>query len=186
MDEQLLSRFITTCDSRFKFIIAPHEVNEQNIGKLTSLFDSCKTIRYSHLNSYSEFEIENASLFILDTVGLLSVAYRYGRFAYVGGGFGAGIHNILEAATYGLPVVFGPAYHKFKEARDLIELGGAFSVDENDSEVNSLFESLFAEGPFYDNCSRICSEYVQKNLGATDNILKSIAPVLKNNVDTTS
>ncbi len=180
-DEQLLVAFIKESSPLFKFVIAPHETDVQHIEKLESMLEGIKFIRYSETDSCPSADITDASVFILDTVGLLSIAYRYGRFAYVGGGFGKGIHNILEAATYGLPVVFGPNYQKFKEARDLIELGGAFSVNNSVSEVSSLFDSLFAEGNFYDNSSLVCREYVQKNLGATDNILKSIAPVFNNN-----
>jgi len=124
--------------------------------------------------NYTQAQIEKlteAQVFIIDTVGILSTAYRYGNFAYVGGGFGVGIHNILEAATYGLPVVFGPKYEKFKEAKDLIPLGGAFSVEKDQTEI---LEKLVWDHDFREKCSKVCEHYVQKNIGATAIILKQL------------
>lgn len=184
-----------------KLIIAPHEVGEGHIKKIEALFADYKVVKISDFSAsvnepimqqnissiqqnqilakqeFTRAQIEKltkAQVFIIDSIGILSAAYRYGNFAYVGGGFGAGIHNILEAATYGLPVVFGPKYQKFKEAVDLIELGGAFSVAKGKVQI---LEKLAVDVKFREQCSKVCEAYVQKNIGATVNILKTIAPV---------
>jgi len=181
-----------------KLVIAPHEVDEAHIKKIESLFAAYKVVKFSDfsevnnqlqaqpnnlltkqngISAHQNFssaqieELSSAQIFIIDTVGILSTAYRYGNFAYVGGGFGVGIHNILEAATYGLPVVFGPKYEKFKEAVDLIALGGAFTVTKDETET---LERLSLDTEFRKHCSQICRDYVQTNRGATTNILKEI------------
>ncbi len=185
-EELLLSFLIKTNSSALKMIIAPHEVSESHIKKIESLFNAYKIVKYSDFlaqqdktgeQQFIQVQIEkliNAQIFIIDTVGILSTAYRYGNFAYVGGGFGTGIHNILEAATYGLPVVFGPKYEKFKEAVDLIALGGAFSVEKGETEV---LEKLFVDSKYREYSCEVCEDYVKKNIGATARILKTIAPI---------
>jgi len=163
--------------SKFKLIVVPHEVDEQQIKKLLTLLGDIPYVRYSELEGdHNDQVLSEASVLIIDSVGILSRVYRYGSFAYVGGGFGAGIHNILEAATYGLPVVFGPKFGKFKEARDLTELGGAFSISSED-ELVEIFDKLLSDSAFRDDCSSVCAGYVAKNIGATEYIVNSIAPV---------
>jgi 3-deoxy-D-manno-octulosonic-acid transferase len=103
---------------------------------------------------------------------MLSSLYKYADIAYIGGGFGAGIHNILEAATFGLPIVFGPNYGKFQEAIDLIELGGAFPVNNYES-LKKQFENLFAEDK-KNEAGKISKKYVMENQGATSTILEKI------------
>lgn len=146
------------------FIIAPHVINNDEIKKIIE-FSGRNTIRYSENKSNPE-----ATLLIVDCIGLLSTVYSYGNFAYIGGGFGAGIHNILEAATWGLPVIFGPKYHKFLEAKELIELGAAFSV-QNTEEMKQAFEIVTKNE---EKLSKIASEYVKDKTGATDLIVNSI------------
>lgn len=183
LDEELLALFMKQFE-RFnsnqivlKLVIAPHEIDKAHIKKIESLFAQFRVVKFSSfsgtINKLQRENLLNAQVFILDTVGLLSTAYRYGSFAYVGGGFGVGIHNILEAATYGLPVVFGPKYEKFKEAVDLISLGGAFTVNKDETEI---LEKFVLDVQFRESCSTICSEYVKKNKGATANILNAVAP----------
>lgn len=163
-------------ESIFKLIIVPHEVDENQIKKLITLLRDIPYVRYSELDGNHKSQmLSEASVLIIDSVGILSRVYRYGSFAYIGGGFGAGIHNILEAATYGMPVVFGPKFSKFKEARDLTELGGAFSVKKED-ELVEIFEKLLSNPIFRDECSSVCAGYVAKNIGATEYIVNSIAP----------
>ena len=106
-------------------------------------------------------------------MGILSSIYKYGKLAYIGGGFGVGIHNILEAATYGLPVVFGPNYRKFKEAHDLLDLGGATSI-KNATEFYSLFNTLVNIPAELKKKGETCSVYVKKNLGATQKVVSVI------------
>lgn len=164
----------STDNKRFKLIIVPHEVDERQIGKLTSLLNDIPHIRYSELAGREMGErLAASSVLIIDSVGILSKAYKYGSFAYVGGGFGAGIHNILEPATFGLPVVFGPKFSKFREARELAGLEGAFPIKTGE-ELSSIFDRLISDSSFRNNCSQICSRYVSENRGATQQILKSI------------
>ena len=118
--------------------------------------------------------LEGKDCLIVDSFGLLSSIYRYGTIAYIGGGFGAGIHNTLEAAVYGIPVLFGPRFQKFKEARDLIKVGGGFSVASKDEfvarmdELLTYIEVLKATG-------ESAGQFVKGNAGATDGILKDLA-----------
>ena len=111
-------------------------------------------------------------MLIVDTIGILSSVYRYGHWAYIGGGFGVGIHNILEAATFGLPLAFGPRYEKFQEACELIQAGGARSI--------ATFEELFdwfrtmTDPERYASSSRICRDYVRSHKGATAQIMQRI------------
>jgi len=107
---------------------------------------------------------------IVDTIGHLSSLYRYGRIAYIGGGFGKGIHNILEAATYGLPVVFGPKYKKFMEAVEMVERKSAFSIN-NYEELKSTFDLLTYDEDLLVKCSQSAKSYIETNLGATRTIL---------------
>lgn len=172
----------------FKLVIAPHEVDDSHISKIISLFKEFKVVRYSEVkkssveksssirdNQINTSLIREADVFIIDTIGILSVAYRYGSVAYIGGGFGVGIHNILEAAAYGIPVIFGPKYQKFKEARDLIKLGGASSIDSFEQFVVQM-QQLTYQPELLTVRGEICKEYVVKNLGATSAILASIYP----------
>ncbi|MHC1779579.1 MAG: 3-deoxy-D-manno-octulosonic acid transferase [Bacteroidales bacterium] len=164
----------STDNKKFKLIIVPHEVDERQIGKLTTLLNDIPHIRYSELAGREMGErLAASSVLIIDSVGILSKAYKYGSFAYVGGGFGAGIHNILEPATFGLPVVFGPKFSKFREARELAVLEGAFPIKTGE-ELSSIFDRLISDNSFRNNCSQICTRYVSENRGATQQILKSI------------
>ena len=119
----------------------------------------------------SDPRLESSNVLLIDCMGILSSIYRYGDFAYIGGGFGVGIHNILEAATYGIPVAFGPKYQKFKEAKDLIALQGATSV-RSQEEFYALLDKLVKNKPVREERGKICLDYVKKNLGATDKIIK--------------
>jgi len=121
----------------------------------------------------SETEIDRFQVLIIDSVGLLSSLYRYGNVAYIGGGFGVGIHNILEAATFGLPVIFGPNYKKFKEAVDLTLEGGAISIS-NFNELRNVLNRLIKEKNELEKASDICRNYVAKNVGSTKLIIKKV------------
>jgi 3-deoxy-D-manno-octulosonic-acid transferase len=180
-DEEILARFFKAEKGRydkstklpFKLVIAPHEVDDSHISKLMSLFEEFKVVRYSDVKKATA-AIE-ADVFIIDTIGILSVAYRYGSVAYIGGGFGVGIHNILEAAAYGIPVIFGPKYQKFKEAKDLIKEGGAYSIDSFEKFSDQVLQ-LTSKPELLNRRGEICKEYVERNLGATSAILASIYP----------
>jgi 3-deoxy-D-manno-octulosonic-acid transferase len=166
-DEELLAEFIN--QSSLKFIIAPHEVSEGNINRIHQLLKKL-AISFSKV---TESEIDRFQVLIIDSVGLLSSLYRYGNIAYIGGGFGVGIHNILEAATFGLPVIFGPNYKRFKEAVDLIDEGGAFSISEY-NELRLALNNLIDNENKRVKASEICRTYVAKNVGSTKIIIKKV------------
>jgi 3-deoxy-D-manno-octulosonic-acid transferase len=130
-----------------------------------------KTVRYSTLLAAPEKFLQQTIL-LVDNVGMLSSLYRYGAVAYVGGGFDHGIHNILEAAVYGVPVVFGPKYHKFKEAVDLIGIGGAFTVSD-EKDLKKVMIKL-TEAHQREAAGRSGSDYVRAHAGATEKIIRYI------------
>jgi len=164
-DEEILFDFINNKENKIKFIIAPHEIHESNIERIISNIKR-QIVRYSKLNAENA---ENADILIIDNIGILSSVYQYGHVAYIGGGFGSGIHNILEAATFGLPVLFGPNYQKFQEAFDLIKLGGAFEIEGKQSVTEKLL-NLFLDTELYKGASRVCREYIEKQRGASETI----------------
>ena len=161
-------------EGKVKFIIAPHEISEtflQNIERSLRV----KSIRYSKAVSQ---KLEDYQVLIIDNVGLLSRLYRYGEFAYVGGAFGKGLHNILEAACYGIPIFFGnKSYQRFQEATDLIHRGGAFAVG-NHLELKEKFEMLNFPENFLPACE-VTRAYVVENLGATEKIMDYCRKLLK-------
>lgn len=152
-----------------KIVIAPHEVTEKRIHEIiknvSDYFDPSEIICYS-----SDSDPEIAQVLIIDNIGILSSVYRYGTIAWIGGGFGKGIHNILEAAAYGMPVIFGPEYKKFREAVELISLGGAFAVN-NLKEAKHKLTELAGDEQKIKQSAMISSSYVTSKLGATDKIL---------------
>ena len=174
-DQEILVRFINENKLPVKFIIVPHEIQEQGIRQLMDSI-KLKTVRYTSISSSAlagTSAVSDAEVMIIDTIGILSSIYRYGKIAYIGGGFGKGIHNILEAATFGLPVIFGPNYKKFREANDLIRLKGAFPIENYDSLVNIL-NALLTDQEFYKGASESAKNFVGSNLGATDSITKFV------------
>ena len=168
-DEELLIRLIND-NPDVKFIVAPHEMDE---GRMARLAAEAKggTLRYTQCTPHTAYG--SKQLLILDTVGILASVYGYATWSYIGGGFGVGIHNTLEAATFGLPVAFGPYYAKFKEARDLVTLGAARSV-KNYDELRTWFIPLRDNEDFLLKTSRIAKDYTTRHQGATNIIVKTI------------
>ena len=164
-DEQLLFQMIKKYN--FRLILAPHEIDSQHIKQIESLFSDFPTIRYSQISD--NVQVDEKQVLIVDTIGILSSLYPYGKIAYIGGGFGVGIHNILEAATYGMPVIFGPNYKKFKEANDLIALSAAFSIS-NAKELDAVLDNLFENRKNLEIASRQAKQYVLDNIGACNRI----------------
>jgi 3-deoxy-D-manno-octulosonic-acid transferase len=159
---------------RIKCIIAPHEIKEEALASLEKEFSE-KHIRYSQADKEN---LEEYKILIIDNVGLLSRLYRYGEFAYIGGAFGKGLHNILEAACFGMPLFFGDKnYEKFQEAKDLIAYGGAFAVSDS-TEMNQRYEQLNTPEDFMLACT-VTKEYVNQNLGATEAIVGYCRSILK-------
>ncbi len=184
-DEEILAATIKNF-SKVKLVIAPHEIHKEHIGKICAAFKGYNVLKFSDLEKKwpqagatgaipAELEqcLEQANVLVIDCLGILSSIYRYGKFAYIGGGFGVGIHNILEAATYGIPVAFGPNYRKFKEARDLISRGGATSV-RGQEEFYALLDKLVKNNPVREERGAVCLNYVKENLGATQKIVNKI------------
>lgn len=166
-DEHLLSTF-NFQTFNFKLIIAPHEIDENHIQSIEKLFP----VRCLRFSQATEATVATADVLIIDNIGMLSSLYQYASIAYVGGGFGKGIHNILEPATFGMPIIIGPNYHKFTEAIDLIERGGAFSVNSK-VELSELLQKL-KNSDLLSNAALQSKQYVQNNLGATNKILTHI------------
>ena len=152
-----------------KLIIAPHEFDDIRLEDIRSKI-SRPSVLYSHA---TEENIADAGCLIIDCFGILSSCYRYAQVAYIGGGFGVGIHNINEAAVYGIPVIFGTNYHKFKEAHDLIDREGAFSVN-SEAEFAALMERFCCEEQFLKQHGKVAGDYIHSQLGATRRIYDDI------------
>nr|WP_319572310.1 glycosyltransferase N-terminal domain-containing protein [uncultured Draconibacterium sp.] len=167
-DEELLTAFINN-SSNVKFIIAPHEVTPANINRIQELLKK-PAICFSKADIS---DIDSYDVLIIDSIGILSSLYQYGNIAYIGGGFGVGIHNILEAATFKLPVLFGPNYLKFKEAVDLVNEKGAFPIN-NFTELQATLNRLINDKTSLQNTSEICKNYIEKNVGSTKLIMNKV------------
>lgn len=167
-DEKLIAELITQHPG-WKFIIAPHEIGEDKISGLVSLLPKETTVKFSGIS----YLTPNTSYLIIDNIGMLSSLYQYADIAYIGGGFGAGIHNTLEAAAFGMPVIFGPKYDKFKEAKDLVELKAGFSISSQD-ELNTVAGVLMSDEAARYAAAISAKNYVQQNVGATAAIMKYI------------
>jgi 3-deoxy-D-manno-octulosonic-acid transferase len=163
-DEELLVRYLKE-HADVKLILVPHEIHETHISGIVKLL-STDFVRYTQAD---ELTVGKSNCLIVDTIGVLSSIYRYANVAYIGGGFGVGIHNTLEAAVWNMPVVFGPNYQKFREARELIAIGGGFSITTYE-ELEATFDRLFVD----DNTGSAAGMYVNQNTGATGLILKKL------------
>ena len=167
-DEELLAEFINQ-NKQAKIIFAPHEVSEANINRLSQMLKK-PVARFSMVENVN---VEEMQVLIVDSIGILSSLYKYGDIAYIGGGFGVGIHNILEAATFGLPIIFGPNHQKFQEAVDLKLEGGAFSIHDF-YQLKTVMNSLLGNKIALQTASGISKNYVAKNIGSTTLIIKKV------------
>lgn len=154
----------------YKWLIAPHELDSAHMAHISERFGPENVLFYTKM---AAMPAENKRCLVIDTMGMLAGLYRYGSVAYIGGGFGAGIHNTLEPAAFGLPVIFGKKYQKFNEAVCLVEMGGAFAV-ENALELRSKMRELM-EDEAYLPASRAALAYISQNKSATRQILQWIA-----------
>lgn len=175
-DENLLLTLAENTGEKLKFIIAPHEVNKTRIRELLEKIGD-QAVLYSEAG---EGKPEHKRFLIIDSIGMLSQLYRFATLAYIGGGFGVGIHNILEAAAYGVPVFFGPNYHRFREAREMTASGMAFSVS-NGSELSQQVNDLLSDREKLEVVSAKAGKYVQQRSGATKKIMDVLAPTIRNN-----
>ena len=170
-DEEELVHY-TRVYPQIKFIIAPHEVSEERIRELKQAFP--QALLYSAIITEPFVEKDGSNVLIIDNIGSLARLYKYATIAYVGGGFNqSGIHNILEAAVYGKAVVFGPVYEKFAEATDLVDAGGAFSI-ENALELEALLNRLLNNKEELMAAEKIAKDYVHQHRGATEKIMEYI------------
>ena len=170
-DENILCDFINNSTSDWKFIIAPHEIGQ---GHLKSIEQKIKqtTLRYSQAG---QVDLTKLNVLVIDNIGMLSSLYRYARIAYVGGGFGKSIHNILEPAAFGLPVIFGPAHQQFTEANILKSEGGGFVV-ENKKDFIQCIENL-VQPDYYKKACSASQQFMLKHKGATEIILKHLSTI---------
>lgn len=167
-DEEILIPYFHA-HPEMKLIIAPHEIHREHLVSIESMLKR-PSVRLSEAH---EEELSTMDCLIIDSFGLLSSIYRYGQIAYIGGGFGAGIHNTLEAAVYGIPVLFGPKYHKFKEAKDLIAVGGGFSVADATA-FRTRMDRLLADEKELETVGKAAGDFVFQHAGATEKILKKL------------
>jgi 3-deoxy-D-manno-octulosonic-acid transferase len=171
-DDEKLTAALVNDYTDWKFIFAPHEISEEKINRLLALLPRNSAIRYSQLNG-SHLPLTNYQTLVIDNIGMLSSLYQYADIVYIGGGFGVGIHNTLEAAAFGLPVIFGPNYSKFKEARDLVNLQIGFSVN-NEAELKTTLAYLVEDNVHYTAICDKVRDYVQAHTGATEMIVENI------------
>lgn len=166
-DEKLLVNYINKTDKKAKFIIAPHNIKSEQITNLKSQI-SKSVILFSELSSSPPSEgLGEACVLILDTIGLLTKVYSYADLAYVGGGFGnPGVHNVLEPAVFGIPIVIGENYSHFAEATELVNLNGIISI-KNQTEFDSVLDKLFQDDSYREEKGKICSDFVLNQKGAT-------------------
>lgn len=172
-DEKLLVKLIPNSQlpiPNFKLIIAPHEIDEAHLQSTIKLFGNLKVVRFSQAN---ESVISAYDVLIIDNIGMLSSIYKYADVAYIGGGFGNGIHNVLEAAVFGIPVIFGPNYQKSDEAKDLIKLKGAFPISSS-SGLKEIISKMFFNAVERMQSGMTCKDYVSSGKGAVKKILDHI------------
>ncbi|HEX9980028.1 MAG TPA: glycosyltransferase N-terminal domain-containing protein [Flavobacterium sp.] len=170
-DEALLAEYINSAPYDVRWIIAPHNIKPEGIASLKSLLRK-KTVLFSEKEGKT---LTDADVFIIDTIGILTKIYSYAHIAYIGGGFGnPGVHNILEPATFGVPVVIGPNYSHFPEATALVTIGGCVSIS-SQQQLNETFEMLLANEDIRNEKGHICSTFVQMNKNATSIIMKHLA-----------
>lgn len=174
-EEVLLPAFLklSELDKSVMLIIAPHEPTILHLEKIEHEFASkLKTIRFSHLNNYKDERV-----IIIDSIGILLTLYTYAHAAYVGGGFKQNIHNVLEAAVYGIPVMFGPKIENSQEAQKLLKLGGGILVKDKKEAYRNL-RKIFSDENFRNSAGKISFSYTHENIGATERIIKEIIKFL--------
>ncbi len=172
-DEALLINYINNSDENIKFIIAPHNINASQISNL-KLQITRSTILFSSIQTSRDLSLQDHNVFIIDTIGMLTKIYSYADIAYVGGGFGnPGVHNILEPATFGVPIIIGPNYSHFAEATALVHQEGCISIT-NQNELNEALDNLISNEDIRHEKGHICSTFVQMNKGATNVVLNHI------------
>ena len=174
-DEDILRSLLENYKGKLKLVIAPHVTSPENIERIRQKFIEFNPVIYSKQENHN---MSRSSVMIIDIMGKLAYIYRYGKIAYVGGGFGNGIHNTLEAATYGIPVLFGPKYSRFQEAVIMQERGCGFPVHD-ERECLHVVEELLGDVKKYAHASAVADRYVQESAGAVKKVLEKASPFLK-------
>lgn len=173
-DEEMILKFVEQYDKPLKVILAPHQIGENHLQQIEKMFASYKCVRYSSLIAPdADNAAKQGDILVIDNIGLLSSLYRYATVAYIGGGFGRGIHNTLEAAIFAIPVCFGPNYGKFQEARDLLACGGAKSY-RTAPELCTILTEWFDSDTSRRSASEACRTYMQSSIGATEKIINTL------------
>lgn len=172
----VLKKFVS---QQIKIIIAPHQPDEKNVQQLIALLNKHQLTycRYTKVKESTDAQFARTQVMIIDTIGVLNKIYRYGYFAYIGGGFSDGIHNILEPAVYGLPVVFGKKYHKFYEATELIKMKGAFAVY-NANDLENIFQKLSEHSDFYSEAKKSVIQFISEHKGGVENTMNVMSNYL--------
>lgn len=172
-DEEIFLHYLNA-HKDWKIIIAPHVIKEEHLAQIETLLKGRKVVRYTQTTEESAAQAE---VLIIDCFGLLSSVYHYGHVAYVGGGFGVGIHNVLEAAVWGMPVIFGPNNKHFQEAQGLMQAGGGFEIADQAS-FDHLMERLAGDPRLLQKSADKAAAFVERLTGATQKVLDTIAPLL--------
>ena len=176
LDEDIFIKYFDE-HPEWKLIVAPHVIGEDHLKQILGMTKR-KVVRYTQMETNSQLstlnsQLSNADILIIDCFGLLSSIYRYGDVAYIGGGFGVGIHNTLEAAVWNMPVVFGPNNKKFQEAQDLKACGGGFEIT-NYEEFEQLMERFVSDEAFLNESGSNAGHFVKDQAGATEKVLASV------------
>jgi 3-deoxy-D-manno-octulosonic-acid transferase len=171
-DEQFILPLLSKLPEEYRSILVPHDISKKHINQIEKQL----TVSYQ---KWSEFDASiDSKVLLIDSIGMLSHLYQYAKLAYVGGGFGKQIHNIQEAVTFGCPVVFGPKHTRFAEAVDLVQLGGAFAIN-NAEGLEGTINKLLTDTKARYQASEICRDYVSKHAGATNAIMRKIEPLFR-------
>ena len=170
LDEKILYDLLINSSVDFKLVIAPHLIDKEHIGNVLKRFEDYSPILYSKA---SLVNLNKSRVIIIDSIGMLSQLYRYAKIAYIGGGFGVGIHNLLEASTYGIPVLFGPNYKRFREAVELRDNGGGFPIVDS-AECLEIFDNLMKDDNAYKTSASVAKHYIHENAGATQMVIDKV------------
>ncbi|WP_324023902.1 glycosyltransferase N-terminal domain-containing protein [Maribacter sp. BPC-D8] len=172
-DEKIIIEYINNNIHPIKFVIAPHTIKDNHIQEIIQSINK-KVVRFTELEHSS---LEDSDVLIIDTIGLLTKIYSYADIAYVGGGFATGLHNTLEPAVFGIPVIIGPQFKGFAEAEELVQLGGVISV-KNNSEFQELVDKCFKHHDYRLKIGQINTDYIKEKAGATKRIISELNSVL--------
>ena len=172
-DEAIIVDYINATSKKLKYVIAPHNIKEKHIRTLKASI-SKKVLLYSELKGKDIFSYD---VLLIDTIGILTKIYSYANIAYVGGGFKTGLHNTLEPAVFGIPIIIGPNYHGFKEAEDLVLKQAVIAID-NKTNFYKVLDGFIANDKKRTETGKINSNYISKNKGATNKIMTYIKNTL--------